>query len=72
MLYRAYYYSFEAREGESLQGLAFFFGLLFIVEVGLWASPGDMTVDFFCAAHAPAGATSFEEAEEAEESKCST
>jgi branched-chain amino acid transport system permease protein len=35
LLYRAYYYSFEAREGESLQGLAFFFGLLFIVEVSL-------------------------------------
>lgn len=34
-LYRAYYISFEAREGESLQGLAFFFGLLFIVEVSL-------------------------------------
>ena len=35
LLYRAYYYSFESREGESLQGLAFFFGLLFIVEVSL-------------------------------------
>ena len=35
VLYRAYYYSFESRDGEALQGLAFFFGLLFIVEVGL-------------------------------------
>src|SRR5215213_1853468 len=34
-LYRAYYYAFERRGEESLQGLAFFFGLLFIVEVGL-------------------------------------
>ncbi len=35
LLYKFYYYSFESREGESLQGLAFFFGLLFIIEVGL-------------------------------------
>ncbi len=35
VLYKAYYYSFESREGEALQGLAFFFGLLFIVEVSL-------------------------------------
>ncbi len=35
ILYRAYYYAFERRGEESLQGLAFFFGLLFIVEVGL-------------------------------------
>jgi branched-chain amino acid transport system permease protein len=34
-LYRVYYYSFERRGEESLQGLAFFFGLLFIVEVSL-------------------------------------
>jgi len=34
-LYRVYYVAFESREGESLQGLAFFFGLLFIIEVGL-------------------------------------
>jgi branched-chain amino acid transport system permease protein len=34
-LYRMYYYAFERRGEESLQGLAFFFGLLFIVEVGL-------------------------------------
>lgn len=35
LIYRAYYYSFERQGGESLQGLAFFFGMLFIVEVGL-------------------------------------
>jgi branched-chain amino acid transport system permease protein len=35
MLYRSYYLAFERRGEESLQGLAFFFGLLFIVEVGL-------------------------------------
>jgi branched-chain amino acid transport system permease protein len=35
ILYRGYYLAFERRGEESLQGLAFFFGLLFIVEVGL-------------------------------------
>jgi branched-chain amino acid transport system permease protein len=35
LLYRFYYFAFERRGEESLQGLAFFFGLLFIVEVGL-------------------------------------
>src|SRR5947207_533259 len=35
LLYRFYYYAFERRGEESLQGLAFFFGILFIVEVGL-------------------------------------
>jgi branched-chain amino acid transport system permease protein len=35
VLYRYYYYVFERRGEESLQGLAFFFGLLFIIEVGL-------------------------------------
>jgi branched-chain amino acid transport system permease protein len=34
-LYRMYYYAFERRGEESLQGLAFFFGILFIVEIGL-------------------------------------
>jgi branched-chain amino acid transport system permease protein len=34
-LYRVYYYAFEKRGEESLRGLAFFFGILFIVEVGL-------------------------------------
>ncbi len=34
-LYRFYYVAFERRGEESLQGLAFFFGLLFIIEVGL-------------------------------------
>jgi len=34
-LYRGYYYTFERRGEESLQGLAFFFGILFIVEVSL-------------------------------------
>lgn len=35
LLYRFYYFAFERRGEESLQGLAFFFGLLFIIEVGL-------------------------------------
>ena len=35
LLYRGYYYAFERRGEESLQGLAFFFGILFIVEVSL-------------------------------------
>lgn len=35
LLYRFYYFAFEKRGEESLQGLAFFFGLLFIIEVGL-------------------------------------
>jgi branched-chain amino acid transport system permease protein len=34
-LYRIYYYSFERRGQESLRGLAFFFGILFITEVAL-------------------------------------
>jgi branched-chain amino acid transport system permease protein len=34
-IYRAYHFCFERRGEESLQGLAFFFGVLFIVEVGL-------------------------------------
>jgi branched-chain amino acid transport system permease protein len=33
--YRAYHFFFERRGEESLQGLAFFFGILFIVEIGL-------------------------------------
>jgi branched-chain amino acid transport system permease protein len=33
--YRLYYYSFESRGEQSIQGLAFFFGLLFVVEVSL-------------------------------------
>jgi branched-chain amino acid transport system permease protein len=33
--YRAYHYFFERRGDESLQGLAFFFGILFIVEIGV-------------------------------------
>jgi len=35
LLYKMYYYAFERHGEESLQGLAFFFGVLFIVEVGL-------------------------------------
>src|SRR5438270_10518693 len=35
LLYRIYYLAFERHGEESLQGLAFFFGLLFIIEVGL-------------------------------------
>jgi len=34
-VYRIYYGSFERRGEESLRGLVFFFGLLFIIEVGL-------------------------------------
>lgn len=35
VLYRVYYASFERQGAESLRGLVFFFGLLFIVEVSL-------------------------------------
>lgn len=35
LLYRAYHHFFERRGDEALQGLAFFFGVMFIVEVGL-------------------------------------
>jgi branched-chain amino acid transport system permease protein len=35
MLYRVYYLCFEKRGQESLRGLAFFFGILFITEVAL-------------------------------------
>src|SRR5690606_21313595 len=35
LLYRFYHVAFEKRGEESLQGLAFFFGLLFIIEVTL-------------------------------------
>jgi branched-chain amino acid transport system permease protein len=34
-VYRLYYYSFESRGEQSIQGLAFFFGLLFVAEVSL-------------------------------------
>ena len=34
-IYRLYYYSFELRGEQSIQGLAFFFGLLFVAEVSL-------------------------------------
>ncbi len=35
IVYQVYYYSFERRGQESLRGLAFFFGLLFVTEVTL-------------------------------------
>jgi branched-chain amino acid transport system permease protein len=35
LIYRIYYYCFERRGQESLRGLAFFFGILFITEVAL-------------------------------------
>lgn len=35
LIYQVYYNSFEKSGSESLRGLAFFFGLLFIIEVGL-------------------------------------
>ncbi|MGD9615913.1 MAG: branched-chain amino acid ABC transporter permease [Alphaproteobacteria bacterium] len=34
-VYQLYYHSFESRGEQSIQGLAFFFGLLFVVEVSL-------------------------------------
>jgi branched-chain amino acid transport system permease protein len=34
-VYQVYYYAFEQRGEESIQGLAFFFGLLFVTEVAL-------------------------------------
>src|SRR5207248_9479364 len=34
-VYRLYYYSFELRGEQSIQSLAFFFGLLFVAEVSL-------------------------------------
>ena len=34
-VYQIYYYAFELRGEESIQGLAFFFGLLFVGEVAL-------------------------------------
>src|SRR5215471_21420918 len=34
-VYQIYYYAFERRGEESIQGLAFFFGLLFVGEVAL-------------------------------------
>jgi len=34
-VYRLYYFSFELRGEQSIQGLAFFFGLLFVAEVSL-------------------------------------
>ena len=43
VLYRVYYFSFERRGQESLRGLAFFFGILFITEVALILAFG---VDF--------------------------
>jgi len=39
-VYSLYQASFEAREDESLRGLAFFFGLMFLIEVGLILSYG--------------------------------
>jgi branched-chain amino acid transport system permease protein len=35
IVYRIYYEAFEKRSKESLRGLAFFFGILFVTEVGL-------------------------------------
>ena len=35
LVYRLYYYSFERRGDQAIQGLAFFFGLLFVGEVSL-------------------------------------
>jgi branched-chain amino acid transport system permease protein len=35
VVYRIYYYAFESRNEQAIQGLAFFFGLLFVGEVAL-------------------------------------
>lgn len=35
LLYRVYYYFFESQGDDAMRGLAFFFGLMFIAEVGL-------------------------------------
>ena len=42
-VYRIYYESFERKDAEALRGLAFFFGVMFIIEVGLIIAYG---VDF--------------------------
>ena len=42
-VYRIYYESFERKDDEALRGLAFFFGVMFIIEVGLIIAYG---VDF--------------------------
>ena len=42
-VYRIYYESFERKDAEALRGLAFFFGVMFIIEVGLIMAYG---VDF--------------------------
>ena len=42
-VYRIYYESFERKDDEALRGLAFFFGVMFIIEVGLIMAYG---VDF--------------------------
>ncbi len=42
-VYRIYYESFERKDAEALRGLAFFFGVMFIIEVGLILAYG---VDF--------------------------
>ena len=42
-VYRVYYESFERKDDEALRGLAFFFGVMFIIEVGLIMAYG---VDF--------------------------
>ncbi len=40
VVYRVYYISFERRGAESLRGLVFFFGILFLIEVGLLLTCG--------------------------------
>jgi branched-chain amino acid transport system permease protein len=39
-VYRVYYTSFERRGAESLRGLVFFFGIIFLIEVGLLLTYG--------------------------------
>jgi len=39
-VYRVYYISFERRGAESLRGLVFFFGIIFLIEVGLLLTYG--------------------------------
>jgi branched-chain amino acid transport system permease protein len=46
-IYAAYHHFFERRGDEALQGLAFFFGLMFIIQVGLvmWLGPEQRFLD---------------------------
>ena len=49
VVYRIYYVSFERAGEQSLRGLVFFFGLLFIAEVALILAYGVASKRFWCA-----------------------